>query len=313
MIINARKVLIVAGATASGKSGFALEIAKACSGVIINADSMQVYDGLHMLTAHPSIEDKSIVPHYLYGELSPTQDYSAAMWRDMAIDAINKAHATGKLPIITGGTGLYFKALTEGLSLIPQIPDEVRESTIDIYNKLGREQFAVELSKLDTEIIKRIDMLNPQRMMRAWEVLEATGKSLAYWQDMPREGVPDNIKFIKTVLQPDRDILYQRCNERFELMVENGALDEVTEFCSLIDNEKINSDVALVNALGFKELSDYLVGNCSIDEAISKAQQVTRNYAKRQMTWFRNQMSDAEIIENATKANIDKVISHLQE
>lgn len=312
-------VLIVAGPTASGKSSFALACAAACDGVIINADSMQVYDGLHMLTAQPSAEDFAQIPHELYSILAVGETCSAAKWSALALAQIEAAHHKGQTPILTGGTGFYLKAMTEGLSPIPQVPEAVRAETIALCQKMGRTAFAQALEEKDPEIMTRIDRRNPQRLMRAWEVFEATGKSLAAWQDLPKEGAPENLRFVEVVLNPAREKLYARCDKRFHWMVENGVLDEVTALSKAIASGDVAEDAGLTNALGFWDLKAYLEGETSLEDAIDAAQQLTRRYAKKQTTWFKNQMQNALVIENwgtepnADKAAVQAVLNRLQD
>ena len=307
-------VIVIAGATASGKSAVALYLAKKMGGVVINADSVQLYDGLHMLTAHPSKEEQSQAPHKLYGVLpaDSADTCSAAKWRDMALLEIDSAIAMGMVPIIVGGSGFYIKSLIEGLSPIPEVPKEIRQKVTLMLDEMGREELAEYLANRDKEIINRIDINNPARVMRALEVLEATGKSLSYWQDMPKENVREDLNFIEIVIRPDREILYERCNLRFEFMVKNGALEEVEEFLSMIDSGIVAEDSPLTRALGFWELADYISGNCSLEEAIAEAQKVTRNYAKRQTTWFKNQIKEPILLNSIDEANLENILlNHL--
>jgi len=313
MALHLKPVLIVAGPTASGKSSFALSCAEQLNGVVVNADSMQVYDGLHILTAHPSENEKAQFPHVLYGVLSPDESCSAARWCDMALAEIEKAHQAGQVPIVTGGTGFYIKSMTEGLSPIPEISDETRNATIAAFEEMGTEAFSKALATRDPDIAKRIDMQNRQRLIRAWEVLEATGKSLAYWQNLPKEGAPDDYHFVEVVLRPDREKLYARCDERFVWMVENGALDEVASFAEEINAGRVPENALLANALGFWELKEYLDGARTKEDAIEASQQRTRRYAKRQSTWFKNQISDdAIVLETIKDDSLAEIINRLQ-
>ena len=281
---------IIAGPTASGKSARAIELAQQLNGVIINCDSLQIYKALPMLTAQPSQEDLDNVPHRLYSHLHPNEVCSAGNWRELVIPVIKEVQDEGKTPIICGGTGLYIRSLTDGLSPIPDIPEEVRGAGVARYEALGAEAFYAELVKRDPIIAARFHVNHKARIIRAMEVLEATGKSLAQWQELERDGPPDHWDFkIETIL-PERETLYDRCNRRFVHMVENGALEEVKAFAARLENGDVNEGVPVTKALGFKLLRKYLHGELSLEEAITLSQGETRRYAKRQTTWFRNQI-----------------------
>ena len=284
------RIVIIAGPTASGKSAKAIEIAHAQGGVIINCDSMQIYDGLPLLTAQPSAEDRELAPHALYGALHPNETCSAGRWREMAQPLIEKILGDGQTPVICGGTGLYIMALTEGLSPIPDVPASIREAAIAKQQALGNPAFHAELTKRDPEMAARLHPLHTARLVRAWEVLEATGKSLAAWQALDRLAPPPDWDFEIHKIMPERNVLHERCNARFIQMMESGALEEVSDFSAKIDSGEINADIPLTKALGFKPLRAYLKGEIKKDEAIARAQADTRQYAKRQVTWFRHQL-----------------------
>ncbi len=283
-------VHIIAGPTASGKSDTAIQLAEKLDGVIINCDSQQIYDGLPLLSAQPSDEDKDRVPHRLYATLHPNDVCSAGNYREIAEPVINEVIESGKTPIICGGTGLYIKALIDGLSPIPDIPEDIRDAVVARYEKIGAEAFYAELEARDPEMASRFHVNHKARIIRAMEVLEATGKSLAEWQEMPRSGPPENWQFEIHKILPEREDLYDRCNRRFEWMVENGALEETKEFTARLESEDVKEGVPLCKALGFRELRAHLNGELELDEAIETAQGITRRYAKRQVTWFRNQL-----------------------
>lgn len=286
-----KTVYIIGGPTASGKSAYALQLAAQHDGVIINADSMQVYDGLPILTAQPSAEDKTLAPHLMYGALHPNTPSSAGNWREMVEPLILDTLNQGKAPIIVGGSGLYLKALIEGLSPMPDVPPEIRNAANAKQKELGNPAFHQALAKRDPVMAERLEPLNTARLIRAWEVLEATGKSLAEWQEMPRLGPPADWQFDVTLVMPERETLYDRCNRRFIWMLENGALDELEEFNTLIAKGEIEKNALLTHALGVEPLTDYLNGIISRNDAIQKGQSETRRYAKRQVTWFRNQVA----------------------
>lgn len=282
------RAVLLAGATASGKSQLALALAQAFKGSIINADSMQVYAQMHILTARPTKAEMADIPHYLYGHVSARTSYSTGDWLKDALSAIAQVEKAGRLPIIVGGTGLYFKALTEGLAQIPDIPPNVRT---DICGRLEREGLAAlheELTRIDEAAGQRIEPNDKQRTLRALEVYAATGKTLTEWQNQPMSDPPLAGALARLVLMPARDWLYARCNQRFEAMFAGGALDEAETMAAL----GLAADKSAMKALGLKELIAFQHGAMTAEEACMHAQQQTRRYAKRQMTWFRNQMTD---------------------
>lgn len=286
----AATIHIIAGPTASGKSARALELAQNTNGVIINCDSVQIYDDLPILTAQPSTEDLAAAPHMLYGTLHPNDICSAGHWREMVIPIIKTLLSEGKTPIICGGTGLYIKALMQGLSPMPDIPDDIRARAIEIQETETIEQIFARIEARDTVMSERLDPKNRARLIRAWEVFEATGKSLAEWQALPLQAPPTHWSFNVEKIIPEREELYARCDKRFEIMLERGALDEITAFDKRIENGEVKPSVPLNKALGLKFLRQYMAGDMSLDEATSLSQTQTRQYAKKQMTWLRNQL-----------------------
>lgn len=280
---------LIAGPTASGKSARALELAAKTNGVIINSDAMQVYSGVPILTAQPDELAKKAVPHELYGTVPPTENSSAGHWADLAAVAIENAISGGRAPIIVGGTGLYFKALLEGLADIPRIPDDVRAEINALYDKLGSELFRSQLCKIDPGSARHIKPNDRQRLVRAYEVASHTGKTLGEWhRTKHKQGIENRYCVKRILLLPPRDELYAACDGRFLKMMGSGALDEVRFLLS----KKINPELPVMKILGVRELSAYVKKRISLDEAISKAQQSTRNYAKRQITWFKNQWGE---------------------
>lgn len=277
---------LIAGPTASGKSRLALEIAQNQNGVIINADAMQVYSGLPILTAQPSREEIETAPHELYGVIDPSENFSAGKWRKIAVKCIQQTLEKGKTPIITGGTGLYFKVLLEGLAEIPPIPQSVRQEAKQLYEKIGHTAFREELTKMDPKSAKSIKPNDKQRLIRAWEVAKFTGKPLGYWQKKTAaSGLPDSLFFHKHLLMPPKDELYKACDKRFVEMMKKGAIDEVKALL----RKNLDPDLPAMKIIGVKEISAFLKGEITKEEAIKMAQRETRRYAKRQMTWFKNQ------------------------
>lgn len=290
-----KNVLVIGGPTASGKSGLALSLAEKLSGIVINADSMQVYKGLPILTAQPSEADKKKVPHRLYGALAPEKNCSAVIWRDMALAEIRAAHKDGKLPVIVGGTGFYLGTLIKGVSPIPDVPPGVRKRLSSLQKEMGNPAFHHAFAACDPVMAAKLDPFNTQRVIRAWEVLEATGKSLAEWQKAPPVAAPGDLRFSIITLLPPRDVLYKSCNARLEQMISSGAFDEVREFKKIC-----LPGMALAKALGYPELAAHIDGKMSLAEAIESAQASTRHYAKRQVTWFRRQIAADLVLEDAS-------------
>ena len=277
-------VVLVAGPTASGKSGLALALAEQFDGVVINADSMQVYRELAILTARPQPEALARAPHRLYGVLPGDEPCSAGRWRELALAEIEAALAARRLPIVVGGTGLYLKALERGLAALPEIPDEVRAEARARHGELGAAAFHAALAARDPVMGARLHLGDSQRTIRAWEVLEATGRSLADWQ-AEQGGEAPPYRFLHVVLAPPRTALYAACDGRFEVMLERGALEEVRDLLAL----GLDPALPVMKALGVPELAAHLRGAVALDETVSRAQQATRRYAKRQMTWLRTQ------------------------
>ena len=302
----AQNVLIVAGPTASGKSALALDMADAFDGVVINADSMQVYKELRVLSARPDNDEIARAPHRLYGVLSGAEACSAGKWREMAMAEIADCHAKGKLPIITGGTGMYLNALTAGIAPIPDVPTRIRESVMAELAEIGHAAFFEKFKRNDPETAAKLDGNNTQRMIRAAEVFAHTGRGLASWHTEPVITPPENMVFKKLCYMPPRDILYDRCNRRFDLMIEKGAIDEVRDLMAL----NLPETAPVMKAVGVRELSAYLLGTTDLETARELSQRETRRYAKRQLTWFRHQMTDKEIIDAQYSESLADKLRH---
>ena len=296
-------VIVIGGPTACGKSGLALAIAENFDGIIVNADAIQVYRDLRILTARPTEDEEKSIPHRLYGILDAKESCSAGTWQALALKEIENIQNTGKLPIIVGGTGLYLKALTEGIAPIPKIPLSVRKSVREFYSEVGKAEFYTQFTKKDPITAARIQPNDAQRLMRAWEVMEATGKSISLWQEEKMQS--PNLKFTMVVGTPLRETLYAACDKRIFNMISDGVLEEVKALMIRFQNEKFNN-LPVFKAIAFKEFSSYLAGDTTLDIAIATAQQQTRRYAKRQMTWFRNQTN----IEAGNKKRNVKVLKY---
>ena len=294
--LSRRPVILVGGPTASGKSGLAADVAAAFKGVVINADSMQVYRELDIITARPGAEDLAKAPHRLYGFLPGAERCSVARWCAAALAEIEAALAAGRLPIVVGGTGLYLRALEEGLAPVPEIPEAVRLGTRACFEALGAEAFHAALAERDPEMATRLNTGDTQRLLRAWEVLEATGQSLAAWQARQAETAGEQdagLSFLKLSVIPEREVLYARCDARFAAMASEGAIEEVETLLAL----RLDPDLPVMKAIGVREFSAYLQGEMPLEAAVSKAQQETRRYAKRQMTWLRHQYAAKNVFE----------------
>jgi len=279
-------VALIAGPTASGKSSLALDLADALAakgqkGVIVNADSAQVYADLEVLSARPSPEETARAEHRLYGAWDGADTCSAAQWASAAKREIAAIHADGAVPILAGGTGLYLRTLLDGIAPIPEIPGDVRETvrampTPDAY---------AELARADPASHARLAPADSQRIARALEVVLATGVPLGNWQQRKEGGIGDAIALSPVVLLPPRGWLYARCDERFEVMLNHGAVEEVEK---LLDRN-LDPDLPVMRAIGVREIAGWLNGDWTREEALAKGQQATRNYAKRQYTWLRHQ------------------------
>ncbi|HUE63741.1 MAG TPA: tRNA (adenosine(37)-N6)-dimethylallyltransferase MiaA [Rhizomicrobium sp.] len=276
--------VLIAGPTASGKSVAALELAEEIGGVIINADSMQVYREAPILTAQPSAAERARVLHLLYGHVSAHEPYSVGRWREDAAGALAEARAKGRLPIFVGGTGLYFMALTDGLAHIPPTPEEVRDNARALMDDIGVEALHARLSERDPRTASRLRPSDPQRVLRAYEVFESTGRPLADWQSRPAEPVLKDARLAAFVLDPPRDARRARIAERFEKMLDAGGQEEAASLDGL--------DPALPAAklLGLRPLQALAGGTLTRAEALDAAITATRQFAKRQMTWFRHRM-----------------------
>jgi tRNA dimethylallyltransferase len=284
------EAILIAGPTASGKSSAAVALAARLGGTVINADSMQVYRELDVLTARPGAADLASAPHRLYGTVPAAEAYSVGRWLTDVAAAMTQARGEGRLPILVGGTGLYFKALLEGLSPVPDIPPETREHWRALAEALGAEDLHRELAARDPVMAERLLPSDPQRVSRALEVIDATGISLAAWQGTAGTPALAGDAVLKLVVAPEREPLYAGIDARFDRMVEAGALDEVAALMAL----DLDPALPAMRAHGVREIAAHLAGTMSLEAAATKAKTETRRYAKRQMTWIRRFMADWE-------------------
>ncbi|HET6838328.1 MAG TPA: tRNA (adenosine(37)-N6)-dimethylallyltransferase MiaA [Bradyrhizobium sp.] len=284
------KAMLIAGPTASGKSALALALAQKTNGVIVNADSMQVYRDLRVLTARPTRGEEARVPHRLYGHVDAAVNFSAGQWVSDAAKVLSEVRAQNRLAIFVGGSGLYFKALTRGLSAVPPIPPELRESVRARLMRDGVEALHAELAQRDPASAERLKPRDRTRIARALEVIEATGRSLTDWH---RDGLPPLLppgEFSAVFLAPDREQLYDRIDARFEAMLKVGALDEVAALAA----RHLDPLLPAMKAHGVPALIRHLRGEIALDEAAAIGRADTRHYAKRQFTWFRHQLPEFE-------------------
>jgi tRNA dimethylallyltransferase len=288
-----RPVIVIGGPTASGKSALALAIALEFNGRVINADSMQVYRDLPILTAQPSPGDMAKAPHALYGMLALDEQCSASRWASWALAEIAAAHDAGQLPILIGGTGLYLRSLMQGLSPVPDVTAAQRAEVRALMAEIGVAALHERLLAADPVMGGKLHPHDSQRIMRAWEVLQATGRSLAAWQLLPARP-PAGLRFQSWVVLPPRDQLYAACDRRFLMMMEQDALAEAGTAIERYGMAILTEPGG--KALGFADLVAVRAGQKSLEEAVAAAQQATRNYAKRQTTWFRHQASNANFI-----------------
>jgi tRNA dimethylallyltransferase len=309
-------VFVICGPTASGKSDLALALAERLSaigtggagGTIINADSMQVYRGLEILTAQPDDQTRARVPHELYGVLAPDDPCSAGRWRDMALAAIGAAQAEGRVPIIAGGTGLYLKALMDGIAPVPDIPKDIRADVRARHARLGNEGFHAALAVVDPDAAATIKPTDPHRMMRALEVLEATGEPLKAWQGRQGTGAPAGLDFRTVLLDPPRAGLYAAIEARFDAMAAAGAVDEAAALVGL----DLDPSLPALKALGVTDLARAARGECALEAAVMQAKTASRQYAKRQVTWFKGQIiTDFRYNEKLSESLCRKILSDI--
>lgn len=282
--MTAPRIQLIAGPTASGKSRLALEIAGRTGAVIVNADSQQLYADLRLLSARPSEAEEARAEHRLYGVADAGDAWSVGRWSRAVLPVLDELAAEGRPALLVGGTGLYFTALTKGLADIPDVPLEVRKAAGELYDRLGEAAFRARLAEVDRAAAARIEAGDGQRLTRAWAVAEHTGRALSDWTaDTTPLLAPGS--WTGTVVEPDRDTLYANCDARVARMVEAGALDEVRTLTA----RGLDPALPAMKAVGVREFAAHLAGATTLGAAVEATRQATRNYAKRQLTWFRNQ------------------------
>ncbi len=281
--------ILITGPTASGKSALAVRLAQAHGGVVVNADSMQVYDTLNVLTARPQKDEMGGVEHLLYGHTPAGQAYSSGEWLREATDVVASLRAGAKLPVFVGGTGLYFKALTGGLSDMPAVPDAVRQKLRARLLDEGAPALHAELGQRDPRSAEAIRANDGQRILRALEILEVSGRSIRELQSAGAPAVIDPARALKIVVLPERALLRARIDRRFAAMLESGAVDEVRALLAL----GLSPEMPVMKAIGVPQIAALLAGAMGEAEVVERGAAATRQYAKRQMTWFRNQMDES--------------------
>jgi tRNA dimethylallyltransferase len=288
--LDSPEVILIAGPTASGKSALALELAQAFGGIVVNADSMQVYRDLSIITARPTPDEEARTPHRLYGHVDAAENYSVGRWCGDAAGVLAEARHDQRPVVIAGGTGLYFKTLTSGIAAVPPIPADIREQVRDRLAREGAAALHAELAERDPASAARLRPNDRSRVSRALEVILATGRSLTDWHDTNKPPVLDLATAAKVFLMPERDALYRRIDARFDAMMTNGALDEVRALAA----RKLDPSLPAMKAHGVPWLIRHLNGEIALGEAVEQAKRDTRRYTKRQATWFRNQLTQFE-------------------
>ena len=280
-------ITLIAGPTASGKSALALKMARETGAVIINADSQQLYADLRILTARPSKEDEALADHRLYGVADAADAWSVGRWSRAVLGLLEELRADGRPAILVGGTGLYFMALTKGLAEIPPVPAEVRDAVESSYIEDGEDAFRARLAKIDPDAARSIEQGDRQRLVRAMSVFAASNRPLSLWQGQTSPLLSPGA-WTGLVIEPDRQRLYARCDDRVDAMLNAGALPEVEALLA----RRLAPNLPAMKAVGVRELGDLIAGQTTRKTAIDAVKQSTRNYAKRQLTWFRNQARD---------------------
>lgn len=298
-------ITILTGPTASGKTAHAIGMAQAMNGVILNADAMQMYDPLPILTAQPDAHERDAAPHRLYGVVKADEDISAADWTKIALKEIERSTQDGSHPIFVGGTGFYITSLVKGLSPIPDVPDSIRkalnaqctaEGIGALYDRLGKE---------DPVMAQRLKPADTHRIIRALEIWEGTGKSLSYWQELPLVAPPADYRFHIIVMRPDIEQLNVKINARIDVMLDQGALDEIEALTHRIDEDEVPENSLIIKAHGFRPFRDFLKKRISLEDAKAHTATETRQYAKRQRTWGRTQYAADKLPENVCVEYMD--------
>jgi len=296
---------MIAGPTASGKSQLAIDLARRFGGAVINADSMQLYADLTVLTARPQPQEMQDIPHHLFGICDAAHRASVAEWLGLAATAIANVRAAGQLPIIVGGTGMYLQAGLRGIAPVPDVPADLHQHCIDLYRELGGAKFRDALAGYDADIAARLVDGDSQRLVRAMGVAMATDRPLSWWQQQPHKGALLG-SVVTIAMMPPRPTLYDRINQRFDHMLMHGAVDEVARLMA----RQLDPGLPLMKALGVKPIADFLKGDITKDDAAFIAKRDSRRYAKRQMTWIRNNFNAQITVEKKYSESLyEKIFS----
>jgi tRNA dimethylallyltransferase len=297
--------IMIAGPTASGKSQLAIDLARRFNGAVINADSMQLYADLEVVTARPQPQDMQDIPHHLFGICDAAHRASVAEWLGLAATAIANVRSAGQLPIIVGGTGMYLQAGLRGIAPVPDVPADLHQHCIDLYRQLGGAKFRDMLAGYDADIAARLVDGDSQRLIRAMGVAMATDRPLSWWQQQPHKGAFLG-SVITIAMMPPRPTLYDRINQRFDHMLAHGAVDEVARLMAC----QLDPGLPLMKALGVAPIAAFLVGNMTKDDAAFIAKRDSRRYAKRQMTWIRNNFNAQITVEKKYSESLyEKIFS----
>lgn len=305
-----KKIIVISGPTASGKSFFGLELAKKIDGIIVNADSMQIYKGLPILSAQPDSIDQKEVEHRLYSFLEPNENNSVYKWLSFVKREVDDIFELNKTPIIVGGTGMYISRFIYGIKDLPDISDEIRNESIELFEKLGYENFYELIKSIDELAVGNLNKNDKQRLMRIYEIYKVSGKNLTYYNNLENNVLFDKKRIFHINLMPNREELYARCELRFELMLDN-LKDEFLNFMEKYPYIFVGEDrYPIKNTLGFEEYLEYFNGKTSLEEMIRRTIKSTKNYAKRQYTWFRNQFKDVNFLltKIPNKDSIEEII-----
>lgn len=308
-MIKNSNIVVISGPTASGKSFLALELAKIINGIVVNADAMQIYKGLPILSAQPTEEEKNIVSHELYGIFEPTESNSVFRWLELVKDTIKNVIKNGQIPIIVGGSGMYISRLINGIRDLPDTDENLRNELNTLYEEIGWDEFYKIVKNIDKESLINIKTNDKHRLIKIYEVYKISGKKLSDWEKLPNNSIFNQDDFFHINLSPNRDILYDRCKKRFDIMMKN-AVDEVknfTEHYNVFNGKKY----PILSTIGLLEIKNYIDKKIDLDEAVNEAVKKTRNYAKRQYTWFRNQFKSLDFLINEIPNNVN--INHIVE
>ena len=300
-MLKKNKILFISGPTNSGKSKLAIEIANKVDGEIINADSMQVYNELRIVTARPSKDEEKDIKHHLYGHIKGNKRYNVYDWCNGCKTKMQEIINLNKVPIIVGGTGLYFYSFIKGIAKIPKIPESVKRKSNLRLKEIGLNNFIDEIKKMDQDSLKKINKNDSQRLKRLWEVMTFSGISLSQWQKNVKVNFIKNYNYNLILILPDKDILKKKCDKRFLKMIDNGAIKEVEK----LKEKNYDQELPIMKAHGVTELIKYIDGILSLKDAINEAQKSTRKYVKRQLTWWRGSEIKPDKVFDSYPFNID--------